>query len=171
MLSGWAAAAAGLVAGCTNFVDGDVFDGPPVTADDLRAALMIGWSPGSGDTVDAGQITTLAHDAGLPGAREESGDIRCVIICQSGDDDISLVRAQAFAMLDQVTRLCQRMPQAGNDSGVAQAAGRFLGVWTGGTSSQLLNVAVTSAQISQGRSPSGVYCEITFTVSFEALNT
>lgn len=73
-----------------------VFDGPPVTGDDPNAWCTVGYI--SDDK--AGNYTTTQHDDGF--SRHETGEVRSEVVCNTGDDDLTIVRARLFALLDAV---------------------------------------------------------------------
>lgn len=170
MRSAWHGAATGLFEACRGYVDADVFDGAPLTADDLNAAVFIGWQPSTTREEPAGKITQQDHDAGLPAARREYGDIRVTILVQSGDLEVAPVRAGAFAILSQIQALLHHVPTASsNGTRPQQAASRFLATWAELSGAQPLRIDVDSVDVTQGHSPQGVYAELDITVSYDAL--
>lgn len=171
MRSSWHAATTAVVTACQQVLDCDVFDSAPTTADELPAALFVGWQAGMAVDSAAGVISQQPHDAGLPAARMESGEIRCTILAQSGDMEVAPVRERAFDILAQVASIFHLVPTAGGTTRPSQAAQTLLTTWSSITSAQLLTVDVSQAVVTQGNTPRGVYAQIDFTASYEALIT
>lgn len=73
----------------------EVYDGPPVTADDPTDYVTVGYVVGE----DFGG--TYEQSRGLDGCMlEESGTIRSELVCQTGEVDLPSVRARAFLLVD-----------------------------------------------------------------------
>lgn len=127
-----------------------VYDTIPVTSDPLGLALVVGASLDD-DTGAAGTITSDQHDLGpWPGeSRDETGTIRCTVIAQDGGADVAAQRAKAFEVLGAVSDLCRLDPSLGVD--------------------QVQWVEVRSVTPSQGLSPQGSFCELSFSLAYKAL--
>lgn len=170
MRSAWNGAVEGLLAACRHLMDADVFDGAPLTADELPAAVFVGWQPNTQMDDAAGRIIQRAHDAGLPAARSENGDVKVTILAQSGDLELGPVRARAFELLHVLQQVLHHVPVASSDgTRPQQAAQLFLDRWYAVGGGQPLNVDVDSATVTQGHSPKGVWTQIDANVTYDAL--
>lgn len=125
-----------------------VFDGPPVTSDPLPDVVCIGLDLDN-DAGNAGRIEQEWHEMGGTPPRDESGWIRCTAVAQRGDVDVPGCRSAAFGLLETIETVIR-----GNyDLDVGQ----------------LLYAQVRDADVRQGVSKDGAYCEIAFRVYYRAL--
>lgn len=129
-------------------LSGKVYDGIPVTADDIRDGVFIGVVLDE-TTGDAGRWEQTWHELGGTPPRDERGIIRCTVVSQRGDTDLSVARAAAFAHLGHVENVCR----ADFDLDVANLQ------W----------LEVQSGSVRQGQTPRGCYCEIEFRVAYTAI--
>ena len=127
---------------------GKVYDGIPVTAESIADGVFIGVVLDE-DTGDAGSIEQDWHEMGGIPPKDETGWIRCTVVSQRGDTDLSVPRTAAFALLAAVESVCR------NDYD--------LGL------SDLLWAHVRAGNIRQGQTPRGTFCEIEFRVYYSAL--
>lgn len=172
MRSAWHGAVTGLLEAARGYVEADIFDGSPLTVDDLTAAVFVGWQPASISDDPAGKITQQEHDAGLPAARREYGDIKVTILAQSGDLEIAPMRERAFGILSQIQAILHHVPSASVDgSRPQQAAARLLAAWKAYTGGQPLRIEVDSVNVTQGHNSQGVWTQLDVNVSYDALIT
>lgn len=71
-----------------------VFDGPPVTGDNPSIYVTVGYVQ---DDV-GGSYSQVQDPSGFQW--QETGEVRCKFVCNSGDDDLSVLRATAFSLAD-----------------------------------------------------------------------
>lgn len=80
-----------------------ISDGLPVTEDRYLDIILIGNS-GDGEDTRAGNITQEYHDlAGVNSTRDETIQIFCAIISQTGNVDVATTRSRAFELLGYVS--------------------------------------------------------------------
>lgn len=126
---------------------GLVYDGVPVTSDDIRSGVFIGVlleDPGN-----SGQITQDYHELGSGAKRDEEGVVRCTVLSQSGDIGIAAHRTTAFTLLGHVERVVR-----GNYS---------LGL------ADVLYSEVRIGHARQAHTPRGSYVEVEFQITYKAL--
>lgn len=83
-----------------------VSDGLPVTADRLDNLLVIGGTyPDDGVSVVGEAQQEWRSDGGTSAARDESADVRCFALRETGDVDVATTRASAFAVVAAVEAL------------------------------------------------------------------
>lgn len=75
-----------------------VYDGLPVTGDNPTTFVTVGYVEGEdfGGTYEQ----TRNGEDGWQGALEESGTVRCELVCWTGDTDLPGRRSAAFALVD-----------------------------------------------------------------------
>ncbi|GAC1375211.1 MAG: hypothetical protein NVSMB4_03250 [Acidimicrobiales bacterium] len=73
-----------------------VYDGPPVTGDIPNQWCTVGYV----EDDKAGNYVGTQHDDGF--SRHETGEVRCQLACNTGDDDLPGMRTQLFGLLDAV---------------------------------------------------------------------
>jgi hypothetical protein len=132
-------------------VDVDVFDGVPTTYEQIAAGVAVGVDAAFDDGT-SGSIRQEWRDAGpAPDAhREEFGEVVCTVWAQSGDDDLSAVRAVCFDILDDCLDSLHQIDVLGLP--------------------QVLSVrGLSSAQPVQRRTSRGVVCEVAFRVAYYAV--
>lgn len=82
-----------------NFSGIVVSDGLPITEDRLVDLVIIGNS-GDPENTEAGTISQEYHDlAGISSTRDETIQINCCVLSQTGDVDVSATRTRAFQIL------------------------------------------------------------------------
>lgn len=82
-----------------NFSGIVVSDGLPITEDRLVDLVIIGNS-GDPENTEAGTISQEYHDlAGISSTRDETVQINCCVLSQTGDVDVSSTRTRAFQIL------------------------------------------------------------------------
>lgn len=74
--------------------DVTVFDGPPVTGASPTAYCTVGYVVS--DEVGG----SYERDRGLGDIPQESGTVRCELVCKTGVVDVASVRTRAFAYVD-----------------------------------------------------------------------
>jgi hypothetical protein len=74
-----------------------VFDGPPNTEQEFTSYITVGHQDGA-DT--GGSFTQDYADDGI--FWQESGDVVCRLVVQTGNDDLPTVRTSLFALLDSL---------------------------------------------------------------------
>ena len=80
-----------------------ISDGLPVTEDRYLDIILIGNS-GDGEDTRAGTITQEYHDlAGIDSTRDETIQIFCAVISQTGNVDVATTRSRAFELLGYVS--------------------------------------------------------------------
>lgn len=80
-----------------------ISDGLPVTEDRYLDIILIGNS-GDGEDTRAGNITQEYHDlAGINSTRDETIQIFCAIISQTGNVDVATTRSRAFDLLGHIS--------------------------------------------------------------------
>ena len=80
-----------------------ISDGLPITEDRLVDLIVIGNS-GSPEDTRAGSIRQQWHDlAGINSTRDETCEIFCCLISQTGDVDVSATRTRAFEILGYIS--------------------------------------------------------------------
>lgn len=146
--SRWDAVVDAVISTLDSALSCDVYDCMPVTNDDIRSCVVVGAFTND-DRGLGGTITQGYHDVGPTATRDETGTIRATVLSQSGDDDVSVVRADAFSILGSVES--------------ALRANYSLGL------SNILRVEVDYGDVTQGYSEHGVFCEIQLTISYTAL--
>lgn len=132
-------------------VDVDVFDGVPTTYEQIAAGVAVGVDAAFDDGT-SGSIRQEWRDAGpAPDAhREEFGEVVCTVWAQSGDDDLSAVRAVCFDILDDCLDSLHQIDVLGLP--------------------QVLSVrGLSIAQPVQRRTSRGVVCEVAFRVAYYAV--
>lgn len=83
-----------------------VSDGLPVNGDRLDNLLVIGGTyPDDGLGVIAEGQQEWRSDGGTSAARDESVDVRCFALVETGDVDVATTRASAFAIVAAVEAL------------------------------------------------------------------
>lgn len=83
-----------------------VSDGLPVTNDRLDNLLVIGGTyPDDGVSVVAEGQQEWRSDGGTSAARDESVDVRCFALVETGDVDVATTRASAFSIVAAVEAL------------------------------------------------------------------
>lgn len=127
---------------------GKVYDGIPVTAEHIPDGVFIGVVLDE-DASDAGKWDQRWHEMGGLAPRDESGSIQCSVLSQSGDGDIAAVRTSAFTHLGYVEAACR----GDYDLDVPDVQ------W----------LHLTGAKVRQGLTPRGAYCEVVFTITYQAL--
>lgn len=127
---------------------GKVFDGIPVTAEHITDGVFIGVVLDD-DNGDAGRWNQTWHEMGGTPPRDESGSIRCTVMSQRGDTDLATARTSAFTHLGYVEAVCR----ADYDLAVTDV------MW----------LHLTGGRVRQGLTPRGSYCEVEFTVDYQAL--
>lgn len=125
-----------------------VFDGIPVTSDYIADAVIVGNQPGKDDGA-AGLITQEYHEVGVGAKRNESGEIRCAAISQTGDDTLSVVRTNALATVASVESALRTSVNLGL--------------------ADVLYVEVRVGEVLQGATTRGVFAECRFTIGYQAL--
>ncbi len=148
--SRWPAIVAALLAALAadSNLTGKVYDGIPVTADDIRDGVFIGVVLDE-DNGDAGTFEQDWHELGGLPPRDESGSVRCTVVCQRGDTDLASARGSAFTHLGWVESVVRN----NLDLDVADIT------W----------VQVKAGSVRQGQTPRGSFCEIEFSVSYTAV--
>lgn len=75
-----------------------VFDGPPVTGEVPAEYCTVGFVLGEdfGGTYEQ----TRTGENGWEGCLEETGQVRCEIVCQTGDVDMAAMQDRAFTLVD-----------------------------------------------------------------------
>lgn len=129
-------------------LSGKVYDSVPVTAEHITDGVFIGVVLDD-DNGDAGKVTQDWHELGGLPPRDETGAIRCTVMAQRGDTDLATARTSAFDHFAAVESVCR------TDYDLAVADVQWL--------------HVTAGRIRQGQTPRGSYCEIEFTVTYQAL--
>lgn len=71
-----------------------VFDGPPITGDDPANYCTVGYV----EDDQAGTYTTVQDPDGFQ--RQESGEVRSQLVCRTGEDNLSGMRALLFGLID-----------------------------------------------------------------------
>lgn len=148
--SRWPVVAAALVAALdtTGDLAGIVFDGIPVTADQLPDAVFVGVVLDE-DTGDAGSLTHAWHELGEGAPVDENGSIRCTAVSQRGDTDLAAARDAAFTLL----AVCEDTVRDDPTLGIGE----------------LLDALVDTGRIRQGQTPQGCFCEVEWTLRYRAL--
>lgn len=97
-----------------------VFDSVEVRqgTDGSHLWVTFGWSGESADeATPAGEINLASGPmAATVRPRDETGTIYCRAVAQSGDRDVSLLRADCLAILDDVAEVCRADPSLGLDT-------------------------------------------------------
>ena len=76
-----------------------VFDGPPVTGDAPADYVTVGFVVG--EDFGGSYEQTRNGEGGWQGALEETGTVRCEVVCTTGDEDsLPAMRARAFELVD-----------------------------------------------------------------------
>lgn len=122
-----------------------VFDGLPITYDDMRELVVIAGDA-EGDEGAGGwdqRITTL----GMPFRVEENGRVECSVLAQTGDSTASTTRVAAVALLEKIVDGIDADPTLGL--------------------ADIVSGRVTSGRVATGQSSAGAYTEIQFTYSYE----
>ena len=135
------------VLGADASLTGLVYDGVPVTADDIRSGVFVGVlleDPGN-----SGQVTQEYHELGSGAKRDEEGVIRCTVLSQSGDTGIAAHRAAAYALLGHVERVVRGNYSLGLDD--------------------VLYTEVRIGHTRQANTPRGSYVEVEFQITYKAL--
>lgn len=127
---------------------GKVYDGIPVTAESIADGVFIGVVLDE-DTGDAGSIEQNWHELGGLPPKDETGWVRCTVVSQRGDTDLSAPRTAAFALLAAVESVCRTNYSL--------------------SLPDLLWAQVRAGNIRQGQTPRGTFCEIEFRVYYSAL--
>lgn len=146
--SRWAAVTDAVVALLDAQLTIPVFDGVPVTSDYIPDAVIIGNQPGKDDGA-AGMISQEYHELGVGAKRNETGEIRCAAMSQTGDDTLSVVRSNVLATVATVE--------------AALRTSINLGL------ADLLYVEVRVGEMFQGATTRGVFAECRFTIAYTAL--
>lgn len=124
-----------------------VFDGPPVTFEDLPSYVVVGADP-SGET-GAGQWTDVVTTVGLPARHEEYGSINGTVVAQTGDTTISSSRATAFTLFEAIVDQIETDPCLGMSNLVA---GR-----------------IESGSVNVGQSPVGSFTEVSWVFEYKGV--
>lgn len=146
--SRWAAVTDAVVALLDAQLSIPVFDGIPVTSDYIADAVIVGNQPGKDDGA-AGLITQDYHEVGGGAKRDETGEIRCAAISQTGDNTLSVVRGNALATVASVEAALRTSVNLGL--------------------ADLLYVEVKVGEMFQGATTRGVFAECRFTIAYTAL--
>lgn len=86
----------------TNLATITVSDGLPITQDRITDLVIIGNS-GDPENTEAGSISQNYHDmAGTSSTRDETVQINCFVMSQTGDVDVSATRTRAFQVMGWV---------------------------------------------------------------------
>lgn len=120
-----------------------VFDGPPITSEDLRVYVVVGADPASGS---AGFWSDTVTTLGLPARHEERGEITGSVASQTGDDDQSSTRSAAFTLLESIVDGIETDPTIGLSS--------------------LVEGRIGSGRIDVGQARLGTFTEIAFTYTY-----
>jgi len=80
-----------------------ISDGLPITEDRMNDLVMIGTT-GSPDDTRSGTISQEYNDlAGINSTREETVQVSCCVISQTGDVDVAATRTRAFTILGSIS--------------------------------------------------------------------
>lgn len=88
----------GLLPTVPGWSGGVVYNGPPVTRDAVPSFVTVGFVVG--EDFGGSYEQTRNGEAGWQGALEESGTVRCEVVCSTGDVDLPTVEDRAFALVD-----------------------------------------------------------------------
>lgn len=126
----------------------DVFDAVPVTGDALTDFVVIGAILETDDG-RSGTFTQRDHDLGPANTRYEEGRITCLVVSQSGDDDVATRRAAAFSTLADIEDVLRARITFGVDN--------------------TLWVELAAGDVLQGLTPDGAFCQINFDLTYSGL--
>lgn len=141
----WPSVVTALVATVDAATSAPVFDGLPVTYDDMREFVIIGGDS-DGEEGAGGwdqRITTL----GVPFRVEENGRVECMVVAQSGDPTVATTRAAALTVLEAVIDQIDADPTLGL--------------------ANLTYGRVTSGRVLSAQTSAGSATEIQFTYTYE----
>lgn len=148
MISRWATVVDAVIAAVDAQTAAQVFDAVPVTSEFVGLGLTVGArlddDRGLGGTVRQGY-----HDLGPTATRDETGTIYCSAIAQTGNDDLSGMRAAAFGLVGDVETALR------NNYDLDLAGVR--------------SVELEMGDIFQGLTQAGSFVEVQFTLRYEAL--
>jgi len=132
-----------------------VYDGPVVTAENVKLLLWVGLTDPDSDAADSAATFTQARaDLGQL-TRDESSSISCVAEAWSGTGEsaLSSLRASAFAVLAAVeTAIRTNVDQTFGGNGQPMPG-------------------VTGAELLQNTTTEGVFARVRFQIQFRSLNT
>lgn len=87
----------------SNLTGVSISDGLPISEDRYLDLILIGNS-GDGEDTRAGSISQEYHDlAGIDSTRDETIQIFCAVISQTGNVDVATTRTRAFQLLGYVS--------------------------------------------------------------------
>lgn len=141
----WPSVVTALIATMDAATAAPVFDGLPITYDDMREFVIVGGDA-DGENGAGGwdqRITTI----GAPFRVEENGRVECMIVTQSGDPTVAPTRAAALAILEAVIDQIDADPTLGL--------------------SNLTYGRVTSGRVLSAQTSHGAATEIQFTYTYE----
>lgn len=79
-----------------------ISDGLPITEDRLVDLVIIG-NAGDPENSEAGSVSQSYHDlAGVNSTRDETVQVNCCVLSQTGDVDVAATRSRAFQVLGYV---------------------------------------------------------------------
>jgi hypothetical protein len=123
-----------------------VFDGPPVTGDDLTTFAIVGADLDEGGAGNwSSEITTI----GRPFRVQERGTVNSLVISQTGDTDIAASRTAVFIAAEKILDAVNADPSLGLSSVVAAQA--------------------DTGRVVMMQTSSGAYTEVSIVLSYTAI--